>query len=154
MSSSLTKALEWFDTTLATLLTRYYQSIGFLPNSENCGPMDVELELELPCEQDFVSDRQTHRLQLPGLQDDFHFFWEPSNFDGMLDAISSADGPLCIAPKAGFYDLSSYEVCCHSGTAFLTLTRIYPSASLPASLRLHIVAASLEGMYIRQRVQE
>ena len=75
--------------------------------------MQVDLTLKPPFETEIVSDSQTHRLQLPGLRDDFGFLWESSNYDGVLDAILPADVPLQMACKSGLYDLSLYEVCSH-----------------------------------------
>ena len=72
--------------------------------------MQVDLRLEPPSEHDIMSDNQIHRVQLPAMRDDFHFVWESSNLDGVLDAILSTDVPLCMAPKCGSYDLSAYEV--------------------------------------------
>lgn len=106
----LTKALEQLDATIAAFLGGYYQSIGTQYEPEDFGTMQVDLRLEPPVEQDFMSNSQIHRVQLPGLREDFHLLWESSNLDAALDAILSVDVPLCMAPKSGLYDLSSYEV--------------------------------------------
>ena len=151
IKSSLTKAVEWFDTTLAALYARYYQSTGFRPDSESLGPMQVDLRPEPPSGQEIVSDRQTCRLQLSGLREDF--LWVSSKLDGVLDNILPADVPLCIAPKSGLYDLSSYEVCSLTNYASHTDAKC-SSASLPTSLRLRIVIASTKQMHIREDVQE
>ena len=147
------KALERVDVYITALLARYYGSIGFQPESESFGLMQVDVRSEPPSDQEIVSDRQTHRIQLPGLRYDFSFFPESSNFDSMLDAVLPADVPLCIAPRPGLYDLSSYEVCFHSQIALLTLTQEC-SASLSSSLRQHIVVASPKRMHIGREVQE
>ena len=148
--SFLTQDSEWFDATLAALHARYYQSKGFQPDTENFGPMHVDLRFEPLSEQESVSDGQTHRLQLSGLRD--NFLCVSSTFDGVLDTILAADVPLCIAPKSGLYDLSSYEVCSHLRVPLLTLTRNRSSASLPTSLRLHIIAAPPKRMHFREDV--
>ena len=105
--------LERIDTMIATLLRYYYQSEGFHLDPQLLGTMQVDLSLEPPSEQDILSNSQTHRLQLPALQDDFNIIWDSSNLDDVLDTLLLADVPLCIAPKSGLYDLSSYEVCSH-----------------------------------------
>lgn len=122
MWSSLTNRLEWLDAMTAALLRPHYQSIDFHLESGLFGPMQLGLILEPSSEQEIVSDKQTYRLQLPGLRNDFCFLWESSNLSCVLDAILLADVPLCIAHKTGLYDLSLYEVCSHSQIPFLTLT--------------------------------
>lgn len=109
--SILTNALDWLDATIAAFLGSYHGSIGSQCEPEHYGTMEVDLRLELPSEQILVSNSQIHRVQLSGMRKDFRFFWEVSNLDDVLDAILSTDVPLCMAPKSGLYNLSSYEVC-------------------------------------------
>ena len=106
----LTKALEWLDATTAAFIGCYHVSIESQNGPGRFGTMQVDLKLQPPSEHDVVSDNQIHRVQLPVMREDFHFVWESSNLDGVLDAILSADVPLCMAPKRGSYDLSIYEV--------------------------------------------
>lgn len=115
--------------------------------------MQVDVEPEPSSEQDMVSDRQTNRLQLPGLEGDFRSLWKSSTIDGILDTVLPADVPLCIAPKPGLYDLTLYEVCSPSLLTFPTLTRTRPAASLPTFLRLHIIVASPKPMHNREDAQ-
>lgn len=148
IKSSLTKALDRFDATMAAFLARYYQPTSFQAESEEFRPMQVDVRSEPLSEQEtFSSDRHTHRLKLPGLQYDFKPLSDSSDLDGVLDAILPADGPLCIGPKPGIYDLSSYEVCSQLRIALLRLTQEYSSAPLSSSLRLHIVIASPKRMH-------
>ena len=106
----LTKALEWLDATITAFIGCYHVSIDSQNELGPFGNMQVDLRLEPPSEHDVVSDNQMYRVQLPAMREDFHFVWESSNLDGVLDAILSADVPLCMAPKCGSYDLSVYEV--------------------------------------------
>ena len=106
----LTKALEWLDATTAAFIGCYHVPIESQHGHEPFGTMQVDLRLQPPSEHDVVSDNQIHRVQLPAMREDFHFVWESSNLDGVLDAILSVDVPLCMAPKRGSYDLSVYEV--------------------------------------------
>lgn len=112
----LTDALEWLDTRIAAFLGCYQDA------PKHSGTMQVDLRLDPRSEQDVVSNSQTYRIQLPELREDFYFLWDPSNLDGVLDAIFPTDVPLCMAPKPGLYDLSSYEVCSQSQINLLTLT--------------------------------
>lgn len=116
--------------------------------------MQVDLTFEPPSQKEIVSDSQTHRLQIPGLRDDFRFLWESSSYDGVLDGVLPADVPLYMASKSRLYDLSLYEVGSHLRLYLLKLTQKYSVASLSTSLRLHIVVASPKGMHLRQDVQE
>lgn len=85
--------------------------------------MQVDVEPEPSSEQDMVSDRQTNRLQLPGLEGDFRSLWKSSTIDGILDTVLPADVPLCIAPKPGLYDLTLYERLCRRFCACISLLR-------------------------------
>ena len=106
----LTKALEWLDATITAFIGCYHMSILSQYGPGHFGTMQVDLRLQPPSEYDVVTDNQIYRVQLPAMREDFHFIWESSSLDGVLDAILSADVPLCMAPKRGSYDLSVYEV--------------------------------------------
>ena len=106
----LTTALEWLDATITAFIECYQVSIESQHGPGPFGTMQVDLRLQPPFEHDVVSDNQIHRVQLPAMREDFLFVWESSNLDGVMDAILSADAPLCMAPKRGSYDLSVYEV--------------------------------------------
>lgn len=109
--SILTNALDWLDATIAAFFGICHGSIGSQCEPEHFGTVDVDLRLELPSEQNLVPNSQIHRVRLPRLRKDFRFFLEASDLDDVLDAILSTDVPLCMAPKSGLYNLSSYEVC-------------------------------------------
>ena len=104
------KTLEWLDATVTAFIECYHVSVESQHEPGPFGTMQVDLRLEPPSDHDVVSDNQIHRFQLPAMREDLHFVWESSNLGGVLDAILSADVPLCMAPKCGSYDLSVYEV--------------------------------------------
>ena len=151
----LTKALAWLDATITAFIGCYHVSIESRHGPRPFGTMHVDLRLQPPSEHDVVSDNQIHRVQLPAMRKDFHFVWESSNLDGVLDAILSADVPLCMAPKRGSYDLSVYEVGSRLWFGhFSTLTQRYSLGSLSTSLRLHVIVASPKRQHHRRDVQE
>ena len=123
----LTNALESLDARIAAFLGSYHDA------AKHFGTMQVDLRSD---EQDVLSNSQTYRIQLPELREDFYFLWDSSNLGGVLDAMLPADVPLCLAPKPGLYDLSSYEVCSQLQINLLTLTgkpfSVFADVSVPA----------------------
>ena len=147
------KALERLDVMIAARLGSYYQSVGSSFEPDHLGNMQVDLRFKPPFDEDSVLNSQTYLIQLPALAEDFQFLGESSDLAGVLDAVLSADVHLCMAPKSGLYDLSSYEVCSRLRFDLLVLIQLHSLASLPTFLRLHIAVASPRRMHLSYNTQ-